>query len=482
MFNRFQSLALLTLLFLLATPSLELMAQQSETQLNYINRFKDIAVQEMERTGIPASIKLAQGLLESNAGQSILARRANNHFGIKCGANWQGDNIYREDDDYDANGKLIKSCFRSYKNSDASYIAHSEFLRDPRKAFRYGFLFRLDPMDYRNWAYGLKQAGYATSPTYPESLISLIERYELFRYDNTTAVDIDTPSDIVASGILDNNDVRYVVVSEGESLEDIAKRVDVSVRNLISYNEKIGNSQQDIAEGERVYLQPKRNGYRGKDKYHTVGAGETIFSISQEYAVKMSKLYSRNHLSSGEEPAVNEKIKLRGCKVKDAPKLRSEQEEVLDSNPAAPVLPNGELDMEEPEEEETVPVPTRPVTPPPVIVQPETPTNGGTKPDVPIIIVDPNRPPAPAPSPTPAPTTPNTSNPPVINPAPAPSPTTPSTNPNDNTDGAPVYHTVVAGETLYGISRRYNITVDQLKSFNGLTTNSIQAGMKLRVK
>lgn len=480
MLNRFQSLAFLPFLLLLVMPSLNLNAQQSETQLNYINRFKDIAVQEMERTGIPASIKLAQGLLESNAGQSVLARRANNHFGIKCGSDWQGDSFFREDDDYDANGQLIKSCFRSYKNSEASFIAHSEFLRDPRKAFRYGFLFRLDPMDYRNWAYGLKQAGYATNPVYPESLISLIERYELFRYDNTTAVDIDTPADIVASGILDNNDVRYVVVTKGESLEDIAKRVDVSVRNLISYNEKITNSQQEMAEGERVYLQPKRNGYRGKQKYHTVAMAETMFNISQEYAVKLSKLYKRNRLSPGEEPRVNEKIKLRGCKVKDAPKLRSDEDEFLDLEPSVPLLPNGELDMEEPEEDNNRPVPTRPVTPPPVIVQPEAPNNGGDRPDVPIIIVDPNRPPAPGPQPT-TPTTPT--QPPVVNPNPSPNPApAPTTNPNNNTNGAPVYHTVVAGETLYGISRRYNITVDQLKSLNGLTANTIQAGMQLRVK
>ena len=458
-------------------PSLNLNAQQSETQLNYINRFKDIAVQEMERAGIPASIKLAQGLLESNAGQSVLARRANNHFGIKCGGDWQGDSFFREDDDYDANGQLIKSCFRSYKNSDASFIAHSEFLRDPRKAFRYGFLFRLDPMDYRNLAYGLKQAGYATNPAYPESLISLIERYELFRYDNATAVDIDTPADIVASGILDNNDVRYVVVTKGESLEDIARRVEVSVRNLISYNERITNSQQEIAEGERVYLQPKRNGYRGKQKYHTVASGETLFNISQQYAVKLSNLYKRNRLSTGEEPRANEKIKLWGCKVKDAPKLRSDEEETLDLGPSAPLLPNGQLDMEEADEDNTRPTPTRPVTPPPVIVQPEAPNNGGNRPDVPIIIVDPNRPHATVPQPT----KPTTTQPPVVNPNPSPNPT-PTTNPTNNTSGTPVYHTVVAGETLYGISRRYNITVDQLNSLNGLTENTIQAGMQLRVK
>lgn len=479
MLNRLYPLAFFPLLLLFLAPAVNLKAQQSETQLNYINRFKDIAVQEMERTGIPASIKLAQGLLESNAGQSVLARRANNHFGIKCGSDWQGDSFYREDDDYDANGQLIKSCFRSYKNSDASFIAHSEFLRDPRKAFRYGFLFRLDPMDYRNWAYGLKQAGYATNPAYPESLISLIERYQLFLYDNATAVDIDTPSDIVASGILDNNDVRYVVVTKGESLEDIAKRVDVSVRNLISYNEKITSSQQEIAEGERVYLQPKRNGYRGKEKYHTVATGETMFNISQEYAVKLSNLYKRNRMSQGEEPRVNEKIKLRGCKVKDAPKLRSEEDEFLNPGSSAPLLPNGELDMEEPDEDTSQPsTPTRPVTPPPVIVQPEAPNNGGNRPDVPIIIVDPNRPPAPAPQPT----KPTTTQPPVVSPTPTnPSPA-PTTNPTNNPNGNPVYHTVVAGETLYGISRRYNITVDQLKSLNGLTENTIQAGMQLRVK
>ena len=151
----------------------------------------------------------------------------------------------------------------------------------------------------------------------------------------------------------------------------------------------------------------------------------------------------------------------------------------MDLGPSAPLLPNGQLDMEEPDEDNTRPTPTRPVTPPPVIVQPEAPNNGGNRPDVPIIIVDPNRPPAPAPQPT----KPTTSQPPVVNPNPSPNPApAPTTNPTNNTGGTPVYHTVVAGETLYGISRRYNITVDQLKSLNGLTQNTIQAGMQLRVK
>lgn len=467
-------------------------AQQSETQLAYINRYKDIAVREMERAGIPASIKLAQGILESNAGQSVLARRAKNHFGIKCGANWQGGTVYREDDDYDANGKLIKSCFRAYKNSEASYIAHSEFLRDPRKAFRYGFLFRLDPQDYRRWAHGLKQAGYATSPTYPEKLISIIERYELYRYDDASTVDIDTPADIVTSGILDNNDVRYVVANDGETLEDIAKRVDASVRNLINYNEQLTDAQQKVDQGEWVYLQPKRNGYRGRDKYHTVVAGETMFDISQQYGVKLSKLFKRNRLRSGQEPGTGERIKLRGWKVKERPKLQQEVQAEAPLPPInVPVTEEGEIEFEDAEEEtEAPPVsPNQPTTPSgnPVIVQPETPSSGN-QPEVPVIIINPGSQPAPT---RPAPTTGEpgdpTPEPTPANPAPVISPSTPPTaNPNPtpppNTGNTPVYHTVVAGETLYGISRRYNTTVEQLKSLNGLTSNTIQAGTQLRVQ
>ncbi|MEM9260580.1 MAG: glucosaminidase domain-containing protein, partial [Bacteroidota bacterium] len=304
----------LQILLLIVLSSYTVLGQRSESQLNYIERYKDIAVREMERTGVPASIKLAQGLLESNAGQSTLARRANNHFGMKCGSNWQGDTFFKEDDDYDANGQLIKSCFRSYRNGQASFIAHSEFLRDPRKAFRYGFLFRLDPKDYRRWAYGLKQAGYATSPTYPEKLLSLIDRYELYRYDNETAIDITAPAEVLATGILNNNDVKYVVVSEGETLDDIARRADISVRSLIDYNENLSRSSSPN-KGERLYVQPKRNSYRGRELYHTVAEGETMFTISQRYGIRLEKLYQRNRLDTGQEPRIGERIKLRGGKV-----------------------------------------------------------------------------------------------------------------------------------------------------------------------
>ncbi|MEL7220179.1 MAG: glucosaminidase domain-containing protein [Bacteroidota bacterium] len=508
---------IIAVFFLSATA---IFSQQSPTQLAYIQRYKEIAIREMERVGVPASIKLAQGLLESNSGQSVLARRGNNHFGMKCGSSWEGGTIYREDDDYNDQGQLIKSCFRTYRNGQASFVAHSEFLRDPRKAFRYGFLFRLDPTDYQRWAYGLKQAGYATSPTYPEKLIGLIERYQLYQYDTALLADngnntnTSTPPNIPptpprtepggttrppttgntpTSGgnrltILTNNDVRYTVVGEGETLDDIAQRVDASVRNLIAYNETVENVTQDLTAGSPLYLQPKRNGFRGRKKYHVVGINDNMLDLSQKYGVKLSKLLKRNRLAEDEMPAIGEQIKLRGWKVKERPKLRSEQplppRPNTTTRPNVPELPNGELDMEEPEEEdiyleeELPPPPPVRNDPAPVVVQPE---NNNDKPvDVPVIIINQGSQPAPgtpATNSTPPPpitdTPPQTEPPVIINPTPAPPPTTTPT---------AQYHTVVSGDTLYNISRRYNTTVDALKSLNGLSNNNIQLGMQLRVK
>ncbi|RMF02626.1 MAG: LysM peptidoglycan-binding domain-containing protein [Bacteroidetes bacterium] len=481
------------ILFLFVLSATALSAQMSDVQIEYINRYKDIAIREMERTGIPASIKLAQGLLESNAGQSDLARRARNHFGMKCGSNWQGDTMYKEDDDYDENGRLIKSCFRVYRSAEASYVAHSEFLRDPRKAFRYGFLFRLDPFDYKAWAYGLKRAGYATSPTYPEKLITLIERYQLYQYDKQTLIAIEDPTVIIepsrpgrpprsniGSGILRNNDVGYVLANEGETLDDIARRVEVSVSALLAYNENLKAGTQP-SEGQRIYVQPKRNAYRGKQKYHVVKPGETMMDISQEYAVKLSKLLERNRLVEGQQPAAGEKIKLRGwCKVKVAPRLRDANDPGPTTQPAttAPTRPNGELDMEEPEEEfidEDIPAPP-PSTNPPRTNPPSPPVNPNT--EQPKVIINPgSRPVSPPPgtgsNPPPAPPT---------NTQPAPPPITQPTPPTPTPPASAVYHTVQAGETLWAISQRYGTTVDAIKQLNGLTSNNLSIGMKLRVK
>ena len=155
-----------------------------QAMINYVDQFRNIAMQEQARAGIPASVTLAQGLLESGAGRSDLAILANNHFGIKCpGGDWNGPTYFKKDDDKDAFGNLTPSCFRKYSNAQESYLAHTEFLRDPRKVNRYGSLFQLQPTDYEGWSVGLSRSGYSTNPEYGSQLIKLIEDYQLHQYD-----------------------------------------------------------------------------------------------------------------------------------------------------------------------------------------------------------------------------------------------------------------------------------------------------------
>lgn len=426
-----------------------LSAQKSEDHLKYIEKYKKIAMEEMERAGIPASIKLAQGILESNAGKSYLARKANNHFGIKCHSNWKGKKVYREDDDYDEHGKLQKSCFRGYKNAEASYIAHSEFLRDPKKRGRYGFLFRLDPTDYKKWARGLKRAGYATSATYAEKLISLIERYELYQYDTKTPGEVVAPEPPpIVEKIPRVNDIKVAYAKAGDTPSTIAGANGVSVNSILKYNEKLGRANTKLEEGTRVYLQPKRGSYRGKQEWHTVVHGENMYSISQRYGVKLHKLLKKNRLSTGQEAAVGERLRLRGWKVKERPKLASE---VRNKPTDVPELILDDENEEVELDESDLPIIEPPVAPPPVIERPE-PVREERPTDFPPVTTNPN------PDPTP-------SSPPV-------------TVPNDN----PIYHTVLKGETLYRIAKKYNMTVDELLKLNNLTSTTIRKGQKLRVR
>ncbi|RMF21353.1 MAG: LysM peptidoglycan-binding domain-containing protein, partial [Bacteroidetes bacterium] len=307
---------------------------QNEAFLNYINRYKDLAIREMERAGIPASIKLAQALLESNAGQSYLARKANNHFGIKCGNDWKGRKVWRKDDDFDEQGRLRESCFRAYKRAEDSYIAHSEFLRDPRKEHRYGFLFRLDPYDYKRWARGLKRAGYATGANYDRKLIQIIETYELYRFDRLSSDDLVVDREdrrlepIAGLDIRLVNDARVVFAKAGDTPQNIALATGEKLKCILKYNDHQWEPADTLAENTRVFLQPKRNAYRGKKKWHYVKAGETMLSISQLYGVKLKKLYKRNLMPEGSEPAIGERIKLRGFKVpaSERPKLHTREE------------------------------------------------------------------------------------------------------------------------------------------------------------
>ncbi len=308
----------------------------------YIAQYKAIAIQEMQRTGIPASIKLAQGLLESNAGRSTLAVKANNHFGIKCGSKWKGKTLYRKDDDY-KRGKLVKSCFRKYKSGPASYLAHSDFLaKDNRR--RYGFLFELSPTDYKKWAKGLKKAGYATSKTYATKLIKIIEQYHLYKYDHEKPNKITSrPRVLVKKEYQYINDAKMLFAREGDTPISIAKRLNTTPRRIVQYNEQITSITETIATNAPVFVQQKKKKFRGRGKYHTVRKGETMYEISQLYGIRLKDLYKRNKIPYGREVLAGESIKIKG-KSKKSPRLRINQPVVSSkkdntSTATAPTIP-----------------------------------------------------------------------------------------------------------------------------------------------
>ena len=500
----------------------------------YIDRYRAIAIREMERTGIPASIKLAQGILESDAGRSTLSSQYNNHFGIKCHSDWQGERYYKEDDDKDpVTGQLIKSCFRAYSNGDESFIAHSEFLRDPRKVNRYGSLFQLNPKDYVSWANGLESSGYATSSDYSEKLVRLIEDLQLHQYDLMSSSDVasNTNNTTPNGGPINNsnnsgnntgwanngsnsssgasivdgerNNVKFLKINGGLTLEQVAGRYDISLKKIQTFNEEIGAADRRLPEGTIIYTQQKRNNWSGNEKFYRVQQCETMFDISQKFGIKLSKLYSKNEMRDGDQPAVGEKIVLRRgwFQSVDMPALRDtfgewkkcrQPEVLLDkpvTNPAtATTKPsnNGEFGFEitpggntQPANNNTTGQPTLPQTsyPNAYPTYPSTETSSypSTQPTYPN--TQPTYPTNTQPSTT-YPSYPSTqpTKPPVTKPT-----TKPTTTPSQPAVGSE-YYTVLQGETLWGISRKFNLTVDKLKQLNNLTDNIIKPGQQLRVK
>ncbi len=301
---------------------------------SYIQEYSSIAISEMERTGIPASIKLAQGLLESNWGRSDLAKNANNHFGIKCGASWKGERYFKEDDDYH-NGQLIASCFRAYTSPKESYEAHSNFLRSPRKSGRYDFLFAYPSTDYISWAKGLQKAGYATDPMYPGKLIRIIEKYQLYKYDkapkeiettkpsysdNRTIIAVE-PNAIVETRANDVehfqdrieqiNSISMVRAREGESPLAIALLFGVSFEDLKSFNERLPDKNEVLKAGEIVFLGKKKRSFEGAKKVHEVQHGETMYMIAQQYGLRLSSLNAKNRMPGSAIPLAGEKIYLK---------------------------------------------------------------------------------------------------------------------------------------------------------------------------
>ncbi len=299
-------------------PAVLLSAQHNPPHHSYIKEYKALAIQEMERSGIPASITLAQAILESGAGQSKLARMANNHFGIKCGNDWTGGTYPKEDDDNGPDGQLTYSCFRAYDSVETSYRDHSDFLTDPRKAHRYGPLFELDNTNYQGWAYGLKEAGYATSRDYAVKLIELIERYCLYQYD-LVFPSRDTSYVIHYSFFTTTtNMVPQTFASGYETAGDIASRTGIPVSKLLDYNEGLVDGHV-LPRGEKIYLSSKRRTFKGPLDYHEVNPGESVYEISQIYGVRQDELRKLNRLEPGQQPLPGEELKLRGQKVAEPP-------------------------------------------------------------------------------------------------------------------------------------------------------------------
>ncbi|MBQ9426628.1 MAG: glucosaminidase domain-containing protein [Paludibacteraceae bacterium] len=301
-----------------------------QSYLDYIARFRATAVLHQTAHGIPASITLAQGLLESGAGQSELARNANNHFGIKCTSDWQGATYHYDDDRRD-------ECFRKYNHADSSYADHARFLMRPR----YKELFALPVTDYKGWAYGLSRCGYATDPNYPEKLIKLIEDYGLAQ---TTAdqpaaqpaLPAAKPDTIFAADTIElaeeqsfreasnkmgtvnlyhehrsgyQNGNRYIVVNDGESFLTLSYLLTMSEKQLRKIND--ATDGRELQPGDRVYLYPKPRRADKKHARYYVRTGDTAWSISQKFCFQMKTIYELNGIPYGTPLTTRQELRLR---------------------------------------------------------------------------------------------------------------------------------------------------------------------------
>lgn len=390
-----------------------LSAQKMSTQ-QYIEEYKYAAMQEMKIYGIPASVTLAQGILESASGNSKLAKDCNNHFGIKCRKNWTGSFCLADDDAPD-------ECFRGYTNAMESYRDHSLFLKG---ASRYDFLFNMPATDYRAWAHGLRQAGYATNPAYGDIIVGVVERYRLSMYDSMLVLGEDYSSPDTAAGrLIQMHGLPAIIVSKSRNPEDIARLYDMGVWQIYKYNDlKRG---EELKPGEILYLKPKKR--KGDEKYHMVKEGETLRDISQQHSVKLKYLEKFNHVMASQSLKPGEVIYLRDKRQKD-----SLQKTVIDRMPVPTIekdtaWKNNEF-LRKDDKDKVI---------------------SGTQQEG------------------------------------LPTGKTSYTGKTTYLDIYPAnrvsYHTVLAGETVYSISRLYNISVDSVINWNHLANANIRVGQELRV-
>ncbi|PCJ63861.1 MAG: hypothetical protein COA58_14615 [Bacteroidetes bacterium] len=455
---------------------------QKQTPQQYIEKYKDLAIIEMHRSGVPTSITLSQGVLESNSGNSRLAKFANNHFGIKCKGSWEGNVIYADDDAPD-------ECFRAYESVLASYQDHSDFLR---KNWRYHPLFELRKSDYKGWCHGLRKAGYATNPQYGNILISLIDRYDLHQYDDAPLPGTGLPTVIAGQTV---NGVPVKTVQEGETVKSIANQNYVKDRHIRKWNDLPAGTE--IKTGEIVYLKPKRR--RGSEEKHTVSKDDDMRAISQKYGIKLKQLYKKNRMEYGTQPKEGEVLYMQKKRssedvVETATKNPDWQEEKKEeafvnphsikandldsldfSNPGA--LNKVELEVPDFHIVEKGDNIYRIAEKYHVFEEDLLNWNKDLNPSVMGIgqkiylsseAAEAN----------------NTT---VKKPVEEPKIEAPTTEneiekiKEEITVDGPISHVVVKGDTLYNICKRYNVTVDQLKEWNKLESINIQLGQKLQV-
>ena len=343
--------------------------QSADAILTYITRYKDLAIAEMKRTGVPAAITLAQGIHETEAGTSVLVKKSNNHFGIKCKDEWRGQSVSHDDD---ARGE----CFRKYSAAEDSYRDHSDFLKTRPN---YASLFTLDPTDYQGWAYGLKKAGYATNPKYAQVLIKLIQDYNLEDYTliamgkmkeedglakNEVATDKNSSPLLVKnndnekgtetsnanskieqdtrpvinevnypSGEFKINDTRVIYVKKGTSYLTIAQQYEIPLARLFEFNDL--KQQEVTANDQLIFIQRKRK--TGEHEFHTVQPGETVSDIAQSEALRLESLLEYNNITANMQPAVGEILYLRS-KSSAAPRLATKNS--FNSGASAVVMNN----------------------------------------------------------------------------------------------------------------------------------------------
>jgi len=296
-------------LFFASFVSLFAQAKWNAQFQQYVNQYKDIAIEQMLKYRIPASITLAQGLFESGAGRSYLSVRGNNHFGIKCHG-WQGRTVYKDDD-------AENECFRAYDNAMQSFEDHSRFLRGSQ---RYASLFDLKITDYKGWARGLKACGYATNPQYANKLIEIIELYKLYQYDTAKSYDkfiaqkngYDQPRNgQMLHPIHIYNKNYYLQARRGDTFKSIAEEVGISYRKLARYNER--NKKDQLREGDIIYLKKKQKKApkEYKRRPHIVKRGQSMYDIAQLYGIRLKSLYKMNGLSPDYQVRVGDKLRVR---------------------------------------------------------------------------------------------------------------------------------------------------------------------------